>query len=235
MTTTTLPDPGRELLRDRCIGEQPGWYSPLAHLVLPALFGLGVIALAIASLQELRPIELLTVPLVLVFANASEWRIHRDLLHKRNPIAPILYDRHTPVHHRVYTEQSMEIGDAREFRLVLLPAFAIVLILLAVLPIAALLGWLFSPNVALLFVATDIGYTLAYEWLHLAYHLPASSRIGRLELIRRLRRHHARHHDPRLMQRWNFNVTIPLWDWVRGTIAPPASAEAESGEWRSSS
>jgi hypothetical protein len=22
------------------------------------------------------------------------------------------------------------------------------------------------------------------------------------------------------MQRWNFNVTIPLWDWVTGTIAP---------------
>jgi sterol desaturase/sphingolipid hydroxylase (fatty acid hydroxylase superfamily) len=24
----------------------------------------------------------------------------------------------------------------------------------------------------------------------------------------------------RLMKRWNFNVTIPLWDWVCGTTAP---------------
>jgi len=26
------------------------------------------------------------------------------------------------------------------------------------------------------------------------------------------------HHAPELMQKWNFNVTIPLWDWVRRTI-----------------
>ena len=25
-------------------------------------------------------------------------------------------------------------------------------------------------------------------------------------------------HAPELMQNWNFNVTIPLWDWVRRTI-----------------
>jgi sterol desaturase/sphingolipid hydroxylase (fatty acid hydroxylase superfamily) len=36
--------------------------------------------------------------------------------------------------------------------------------------------------------------------------------------VRALRRHHAVHHDPELMQRWNFNVTVPLWDLVRGTI-----------------
>ena len=34
-----------------------------------------------------------------------------------------------------------------------------------------------------------------------------------------LRRHHALHHDPKLMQKWNFNVSLPLWDLVRGTIA----------------
>ena len=30
---------------------------------------------------------------------------------------------------------------------------------------------------------------------------------------------------PRLMQRWNFNVTVPLWDWVKGTIAQHKSHE----------
>jgi hypothetical protein len=23
-----------------------------------------------------------------------------------------------------------------------------------------------------------------------------------------------------LMQRWNFNVTVPLWDWIHGTTVP---------------
>ena len=33
------------------------------------------------------------------------------------------------------------------------------------------------------------------------------------------------HHDPKLMQRWNMNVTVPLWDWVRGTVADKDAAE----------
>jgi sterol desaturase/sphingolipid hydroxylase (fatty acid hydroxylase superfamily) len=59
-----------------------------------------------------------------------------------------------------------------------------------------------------------------YEVSHLSYHLPPESFVGRRRLVRWLREHHARHHDPRLMQKWNFNVTIPFWDWIRGTIAP---------------
>jgi sterol desaturase/sphingolipid hydroxylase (fatty acid hydroxylase superfamily) len=72
-------------------------------------------------------------------------------------------------------------------------------------------------------------YVLSYEWLHLAYHLPQDTVLGRNPLVRVLARHHARHHDPRLMQKWNFNVTVPLWDWVRGTIWRPPSPVA-SGE-----
>ena len=68
-----------------------------------------------------------------------------------------------------------------------------------------------------------MAYVLSYEWLHLAYHLPPDSFVGRLPPIRFLRRHHATHHDPRLMMRWNFNITIPLWDLVRGTYRREAS------------
>jgi len=35
-----------------------------------------------------------------------------------------------------------------------------------------------------------------------------------------LREHHRRHHHPALMQKWNFNVTVPLFDWVHRTLAP---------------
>jgi sterol desaturase/sphingolipid hydroxylase (fatty acid hydroxylase superfamily) len=212
------PAPDRDELRRRAIAAQPRWYNPWAHLAFPSIFGLTAIGIAIAWLRDLQAWELLAVPATLLFANASEWRIHRDMLHKRSRIAPILYERHTPMHHRLYVTQDMSIRDVREFALVLLPAFGIVLILAALLPLGAVVGWLVSPNFGLLVVATDLFYTLLYEWLHLAYHLPPDSRLGRMSLIQRLRRHHATHHDPRLMQRWNFNVTIPFWDWVRGTI-----------------
>ncbi|HUE39224.1 MAG TPA: hypothetical protein VMR29_06945, partial [Candidatus Binatia bacterium] len=72
-----------------------------------------------------------------------------------------------------------------------------------------------------------------YELSHLSYHLPPTSFVGRRWLVRVLRQHHARHHDPRLMQRWNFNVTIPFWDWVQGTIvADVPTALARSAERR---
>ena len=60
-------------------------------------------------------------------------------------------------------------------------------------------------------------YVVSYEWMHLAWHLPEDTFIGSLGLVRGLRQHHAVHHDPRLMQKWNFNVTVPLWDLVRRT------------------
>ena len=69
----------------------------------------------------------------------------------------------------------------------------------------------------LLLLATAHAYLLTYEWLHLAYHAPSSSFVGRLGFVARLRRHHARHHRPSLMQTTNFNVSLPLFDWLLGT------------------
>jgi len=112
----------------------------------------------------------------------------------------------------------MAMRSTKEFRLVLIPFYGILAIFVTTLPITAGLWYFLSPNVALLWVACSMGYTVLYEWLHLAYHLPADSRIGRSRIIAVLRRHHAMHHTPELMQRWNFNVTVPLADWVLGTI-----------------
>ncbi len=220
-------DEAREALRQRLIGETPRWYNPWLHLALPSAFGLGVVALCVRRLDGLRAAELCAVPLTWLVANVGEWRAHKYLLHKRSRWAPILYDRHAPQHHRVYLTDDMAMRDRREFRLVLIPAYGIGLIFLSALAPAAAMWALGLKNEALLFVATDMAYVLSYEWLHLSYHAPPDSFVGRLGVVRWLRRHHALHHDPRLMQRWNFNVTVPFWDWVRGTLVKSV-AEAEA-------
>ena len=89
-----------------------------------------------------------------------------------------------------------------------------------VFAIVALLALVAGRNFAVLAFATSMGYVLLYEWLHLSYHMPADSFIGRLEIIQILRRHHATHHAPELMQKWNFNVTVPLWDFLLRTHYP---------------
>ena len=112
----------------------------------------------------------------------------------------------------------MAMRSSREFRLVLIPPYGIVAAFAAALPAPIVLGLCGQLNLGLLFTATAMAYVVGYEWLHLSYHLPPDSFVGRRKLIGRLRRHHATHHNPELMQKWNFNVSVPLWDLVRGTI-----------------
>jgi sterol desaturase/sphingolipid hydroxylase (fatty acid hydroxylase superfamily) len=219
----------REEKRAHVFAKIPASYSPWLHLTLPSLIGAGVITAALLVLRELRAWELVTVPLSFLLLNAAEWALHRDLLHRRRPPLHLLYDRHVE-HHAIFVEEDMAVRSPRELRLVLMPGPAIIAAFVASLPIPAALiaGGLWNP--ACLFAATTMAYLVSYEMMHAAYHAPADSFIGRLRLVAVLRRHHARHHHPPLMQRWNFNVTVPLWDVVRGTVWRAESGATDEGE-----
>jgi hypothetical protein len=216
----------RSEIRADLMSRVPRWYSPTAHLLGPAVAGLALVAFALSRIRHLRAWELALVPVFVVASNAIEWHAHRDLLHRRTWPLEQLYVRHTPQHHAVFVSDDMFIREWREVKLVLLPAWGVLAIIVAGLPIAFAFWVLGLPNVAALWVASVVGYVLMYEWLHLAYHLPAEGAIGRLRVTRWLRRHHQRHHAPQLMQRWNFNVTIPLWDHLRGTVWHPEETTA---------
>jgi len=96
------------------------------------------------------------------------------------------------------------------------------------LPINAVLYFLISPNVGLLFMATTIFYYLNYEILHFTYHLNEKWWISRTPIIKRLRHHHQVHHNKALMNRYNFNVSYPLSDWIFGTTYKPEKAILEA-------
>ncbi len=175
----------RAELREDLLARIPRWYSPWLHLAIPAAAGVAIAAFALSRIEGLRPWELGLLPLFLVLENAVEWHAHRDLLHRRTGPLEALYVRHTPQHHAVYVAEDMFIRDLRELKLVLLPAWGVLAILVAGSPIALAFVALGRPNVAALWVASIVGYVLLYEWLHLAYHLPAEGPIGRLRVTRR--------------------------------------------------
>jgi hypothetical protein len=213
----TLPLSKRDRLRAEVLERTPSWYNPWVHLGFPSLFGLLSIGIAIAQLHDVRWYEWLFIPTVLALLNVNEWHIHRNILHRRHWPLEVLFWRHTPEHHVIFVRQDMAMRATGEFRLVLIPAYGIVAIFVTTLPITAALWYFASHNLAALFVACSMGYVVSYEWLHLAYHLPASNPISRNRLITWLRHQHAVHHTPELMQRWNFNVTIPFGDWLLRT------------------
>jgi len=218
----------RSELRADLLARVPRRYSPLLHVLVPAVVGLAAVAFAVTRIHGLRAWELALVPLFFLAANAIEWHAHRDLLHRRTWPLQVLYQRHTPQHHAIYVAEDMFIREWRELKFVLLPAWSVLTIAVVASPPALLLWLAALPNVAALWIATAVGYLLVYEWFHLAYHLPADGPIGRLRVTGWLRHHHQRHHSPHLMQRWNFNVTIPIWDYVRGTVWRAERAPADA-------
>jgi hypothetical protein len=218
-----LTEARRNAVRQKALAEIPWWYVPQAHLA--ATTGIGVVVLvtsivAIARYTQLRGTDLLVIPAVVLIANGYEWWVHKRVLHKRFWPFEVIYDKHTPMHHMIFVEEDMAIRDVRELRLVLIPAAGVLGIVLAAAPIAIAMAHFWSSAAGWLFLLTSSLFMVSYEVLHLCYHAPATSWIGRRKLIRVLRAHHARHHDPRMMQRYNFNVTVPLFDWLMGTMAP---------------
>jgi hypothetical protein len=210
-----------ERRRAEIVAEIPAAYRPGLHLAGPSLVGLAVLVAAARLLHDVRAGELVTIPLTLLFAFGFEWRVHKDVLHRSVPGLRILYVRHEITHHTIFTHEDMALRSGRELYNILMPGYAIVLVFLVALLPAAVLAELFGLNVAALFVTTAMVFFLLYEWMHCAYHLPPESWIGRLRPIAALRAHHAWHHDPRLMKRWNFNVTVPVFDWIHGTAWSP--------------
>jgi len=197
----------------------PPHYKGWLHLVFTFGIGGAVLATAILQLEQVRPLEWLTIPIAFLYTNFAEYWGHRGPMHHLKRGLRLVYERHTKQHHRFFTDQSMELDGSRDLRAVLFPPVLMTFFITAfALPAWLLLAWAASPNVAWLFVATSLGYFLNYEFLHMAYHLPASHPIARWPLIGRLKGLHQAHHDPRLMARCNFNITYPICDAVFGTL-----------------
>ena len=190
-------------------------YSGALHFAFTSAVALAVIAVALSRLREPSPLAFATVPLTFLYANFVEWRAHRGPMHRKVRGLSLVHERHALQHHAFFTSADMEIDSGRDFKMVLFPPVLIVFFFgLFAVPVGFALRLAFGTNVAALFVATAMGYFLLYEWLHLAYHLPVH-----LPGIERLRKHHAAHHDPRLMTRSNFNITFPICDAIFGTKA----------------
>ena len=68
----------------------------------------------------------------MLLAFGVEWRAHRSVLHKRQPGLGIIYDRHELQHHVVFTYDDLAMRSKRELWLILMPAYAVVLVFMMV-------------------------------------------------------------------------------------------------------
>lgn len=199
--------------------EIPAGYRPWVHLLFTFGGGLAGLSGCLSQLHAVRPVEWLVLPAAFLYANFAEYLGHRYPMHRPFPGLGAIYRRHAGQHHRFFTDRTMPLGERRDLRAVLFPPSLVVMFFGGFgLPLWLLLNWAFSANVAWLALAVGVLYYMNYEFLHLAYHLPATSRIGRWPPIMHLRWLHQTHHDPRRMAKVNFNVSYPIMDRLLGTL-----------------
>ncbi len=165
------------------------------------------------------------MPAALVFFNWGEYRIHKSLGYHKHPLGRMFYKRHTGDHHSFFVAGQMRYEQARDWRVILFPAWLVVVFSLGALLAWSLLG-LLNDNLAALFAATLLLGYLSYEIFHACEHLPPEHPLSRLPWIRHMRRLHELHHRRELMQTHNFNLVFPLMDWCYGTL----HWEAETAE-----
>ncbi|WP_394833346.1 sterol desaturase family protein [Pendulispora rubella] len=193
-------------------------YSGWLHFGFTSVGSLAVLGFAISRVHDVAPLEWLTLPIAFLFANVCEYFGHKGPMHRPKPGMGLLFQRHTREHHHFFTHDAMAYESSRDFKMVLFPPVMLFFFLgVIATPVAGLLFLVSTANVAWLFIVVAMGYFLTYEWLHFIYHLDEGSFVGRLPMVKVLRRHHQRHHDKALMGRWNFNITFPISDRVFGT------------------
>ncbi len=197
---------------------RPKNYSGWRHFAMTNAIGLSTIAFCASRLEDVKPWEWAIVPAGFFIGNIGEYQFHRGPMHHRWERLKAGYQRHTLRHHRFYTHEAMSVDSSDDFHIVLFPVwFLPVILTVFAIPLGLAARWLVSPNAGWLMVLTIAAYFLNYEWLHLAYHLPETHWVYRIPYLKELRKLHTNHHNPELMQRWNFNITYPVADLLYGT------------------
>lgn len=194
-------------------------YSGIGHFCFTTISCMLVITLSIYMLNDVQIKEWVVVPATFFYANFVEYIGHKGPMHHKRKWLEKVFHRHTMEHHRFFTEKHMDCESNRDFKMILFPPVLLIFFFFGfAVPATLLMYWLWSANAAWLLLGTLIAYYLNYEWLHLSYHLPENHWVARLPVIRKLRAYHFRHHDPKLMQKYNFNISYPVFDWIFRTL-----------------
>lgn len=193
------------------------YYNAWLHAGFVLAYGMACLVFFGSRLDQVQPLEYLSIPAALLLFNWGEYTVHKNLGHHKHKLSALFYKRHTGDHHSFFVAGHMPYETARDWRVILFPAWLIVLFSAGLF----VLWWLLSginANVAALFSGTLLFGYLSYEILHACEHLPDSHPVAKLPWIRQMRRLHEQHHRRDLMQTHNFNIVFPLTDWVRGTL-----------------
>jgi len=160
-----------------------------------------------------------------VLMSFLEHQIHRSLMHRANFLSSRLlffnkmFEHHAILHHgqysKVFDDKPVAAGEDRHLRLSIREGF------LEALPIAALLA-VISLEGAIIFEIVVCLHHFIWNKRHLEMHKPEKRFLSDWPVYKFLARHHYLHHKHRDK---NFNVVLPLADYVLGTNIRASNSE----------
>lgn len=202
--------------REQFRAATPGWYRGELHLGFTLCFTGFVLFFSALHIHGASVAQWLVIVPAFLFGNWAEWAGHRYLLHGRVKGFEAPHKRHVGVHHQFFTDRDLSYHGQKDWRALLFPPFAPILFVVAALPAAVLLGFLWAANVGYIVMLTMAAYYLMYEGLHTLSHIEHPL-LDRIPLVNTVRRMHVVHHNLDFMQTRNFNLTFPICDALFGT------------------
>ena len=153
----------------------------------------------------------------MVFDSFFEWAYHRFVMHRRVGWFKYSFMRHALVHHRVFQADETYHLQREADRQTVPMAWWNGPALIAVTQIPFVTLAFFAGGLAVVCgsLLASCLYYAAYEYLHWCMHIPRKRNVERSGVFFRLNGHHLLHH--RYMNT-NFNVVLPLADFVMGTL-----------------
>src|SRR5260221_7296566 len=154
----------RQEYRSRIIG----WYDGYIHILIIYAMGAAAFYVYVEHIQNVTPLEWLTVPIAFLFTNLFEWAVHKYIMHRPVNIKGLraVYERHTLNHHQFFTADEMRFRDHKDWRVTVFPPYALVVFILMSLPAAVVLRLFVSPNVGWLFMSVYTRLDLTSQRLH---------------------------------------------------------------------
>lgn len=173
---------------------------------------------------------LIFIIFLVLYFSLEEWLLHKYVMHNHNlKWFTYAYRAHATVHHVKFGYgESYHLPKGESEKKTLIPMDwwnGPVLILIGSLPFLFLKIFLadflflgvFSESWWFYGIVWFVGgaYYGTYEYLHWCFHLPKKRRLEKGWIFQKLNGHHLLHH--RFMGK-NFNVVLPFWDLMFGTL-----------------
>lgn len=150
---------------------------------------------------------------------------HRHFMHRKSPFHkwfPEVYERHAILHHRryykVFNHEPDDYGRTLNIHIDILPSLPISLVLAA---FGLLVSWQCS---SMILVAVLVHHVI-WNIIHEEMHDPKGWFFASWRLYRFLARYHWMHHR---YPGKNYNVVLPLADFVWGTYLKPSAKDNQN-------